>query len=194
MDPHELIVFKQVGESGIGFRDYLALATTVFAAVAAGTACLSVRQSRLLQESTIRPYLNGQMTQTAHGPLQFAVQNVGAGPARGVGFCVLVGDEYMRGYAAPNMGGIFKPGDREVLTSKFSGVAAGSIEGVLTCWDVGGGFHVFNLATGEQKSWRPDRWWRRSPPSDNPEEALRAFYPEANLDEMKKVGGQGRIK
>jgi len=194
MDFHELIVFKQVAESGIGFRDYVAFASTIFAAIATGAACLSVRQSRLLQEISIRPYLNGQMTQTALGPLQLAIQNVGAGPARGVGLCVIIGSEYMRGYAAPNMGGIFKPGDREVLTSEFSGGAQGSIEGVLTCWDVGDGFHVFDLASGEQKSWRPNRWWRRTAPSENPETALRVFYPNANLPEMKKVGGHGKIK
>jgi hypothetical protein len=194
MDVHELIVFKQTGESVIGLRDYIALASTAFAAIAASVACFSVRQSRLLQEGTIRPYLNGQMTQAAVGPLQLAVQNVGAGPARGVGFCVLIGDEYMRGYAAPNMGGIFKPGDREVLTSEFSGGAPGSIEGVLTCWDVGGGFHVFDLATGKQNSWRPARWWWRTPPSKNPEEALCVFYPDVNLGEMQKVSGRGKVK
>jgi hypothetical protein len=194
MDVHELIVFKQMGEGAAGFRDYIALASTAFAAIAAAAACFSVRQSRILQEGTIRPYLNGQMTQTAHGPLRLAVQNVGAGPARGVGFCVLIGNEYMCGYAAPNMGGIFKPGERDMVTSKFSGNSQGSIGGVLTCWDVGGGFHVFDLATGEQNSWRSDRWWRRTRPSETPEEALRVFYPDVNLGEMKKVGGRGKEK
>jgi len=194
MDVHELIVFKQASESAIGFRDYVTLASTVFAAIAAAAACFSVRQSRLLQESSIRPYLNGQMTQTALGPLQLAVQNVGAGPARGVGFCVLIGDEYMRGYAAPIMGGIFKPGDKAELTSEFSGRVPGSIEGVLTCWDVGAGFHVFDLATGEQSSWRPARRWRRTAPSETPEDALRVFYPKVDLGEMKKVDGRGKVK
>jgi len=191
MQVHELIVFKQVAESSIGLRDYVASASAMFAAIAAGAACFSVRQSRFLQESSIRPYLNGQMTQRGNGPLEFAIQNVGAGPARGVGFCVLIADEYMRGYAAPNMGGIFKPGDRRVLASKFSGRGQGTIEGVLVCWDVGGGFHIFDLETGEQKSWRPARWWRPTPPSGSPEDALPVFHPDVSLAGRTQVGGSG---
>jgi hypothetical protein len=195
LDPVPRLIFLHITESqSVGITDYAAVASAIFAACATFIALLSVRQSRGLQELSVRPYLNGQLIQSGNQPLDFAVQNVGAGPARAVGFCVVLRNEYLRGYAAPNMGGLFKPGDRAVITTTFSG-GGSEPAGVLTCWDSNEGFHVFDFATGRRKSWRPKRWWRRGQiPSGKPEDALAVFDPTLSVTGLTKVQGRGSIR
>lgn len=189
------MIFIHVTEShSTGIADYAAVGSAIFTACAALIALLSVRQSRALQELSVRPYLNGQLVQSQKQPLDLTVQNVGAGPARAVGFCVLLGNEYLRGYAAPNMGGIFKPGDRAVIATTFSGIDS-EPAGVLTCWDSNEGFHVFDFATGRRKSWRLKRLWRRGRiPSGEPEDALTVFDPKLSVAGLTKVQGNGPIR
>jgi hypothetical protein len=174
-------------------RDYTTMVSAFFAAVAATAAWFSVLQSRRLQRDAISPYLSGQASQAEGGaPIEFAVQNVGAGAAREVGFCVIIGTEYMRGYAAPNMGGFFRPGDRRTIRTEFRSGGDG-VTGVVTCRDVAGNFHVFNLLDGRTMTWKPRRWWQQKPPGSRPEDALSAFFPAIDLDKLTKVGGRARL-
>lgn len=178
-------------DGGAGLRDWAALGSAVMAAIAALAAWASVVQSRRLQLASVRPYLNGQLIQVGSGPINFAVQNAGAGPARGPGFCIIVGEEYVRGYAGPNMGGFFKPGDSRTVKTDFSGGQATEPIGVLCCWDTAGNFHVFDLATGKMRTWKRPRWWRRKLPSQRPEDALASMHPEVDLGPLSQVKGQG---
>jgi hypothetical protein len=163
------------------------VASATAAALAAGASWISVRLSRKQWKAAQRPELRLQAWDRG-GTIEIVIVNAGGGFARGVGFCVVVGTEYVAGFAGPNLGGFLDSGQRVVVNAQLTR-SSNQVQGVVTCHDVDGFFHAWDAARDQHRVWR-GRFTRRALPADpSGQEALNAFYPSLDLGALTRVEG-----
>ncbi|HEU4973982.1 MAG TPA: hypothetical protein VFT50_02750 [Baekduia sp.] len=171
-------------------RDWAPVASTSFAAVAATVAWANVRQSRrhwlLAQQPALVPQV---VDHTAEARIELHLLNAGAGSARGLQFCLVLGDEYVAGYAGPNLGGLLKSDETRVVKTQLT-ARTGSPLCVVTCLDSVGRVHVFDLqdrheilGTGRSHELKSD-----------PIHQFARRYPDTDVREMTKVAGAALAK
>jgi hypothetical protein len=172
-------------------RDWLPVVSTGLAAVAASAAWFNVRQSRQQWRAERTPNLVGQLADNpSKARVDLEILNTGPGDARGVRFCVVIGGEYVSGYAGPNFGGLLRAGETAIIATELRTRSGSGVEGVCTCLDATGRGLAFDFRGGcsELKSGRSVR------DLTDPEDALsRLGYGQA-LASARRVGGRGQAR
>ncbi len=170
--------------------EWAPVASAALSAVAALAAWAAVRLNWKQWRASQTPELRGQAVHRQKtDELKFTILNGGAGAARGVGFCVAVGEEYVAGFADPNMGGFLNPGERVTVTTQLTPGEESTVRGVVTCDDVAGYYHSWSIHPVRHRVWRTT--FLRRPLKEYPsgKEALQHHHPDINLDQLRRVGG-----
>jgi len=168
----------------------IATVTSVaLAAIAAIASWASVRLNRRQWLLAQQPILSAQMERQGSGEVHLLILNAGAGPARGVRFCVAVGDKFVSGFAGPQYGGYLRPGDRAVVVLELEAGRGEQANGVVMCWDAIGRVHRFTMH-GEHKVLRQRRGVTEQ--MTDPQAAYRELYGGGALDGLDRVGGRGQ--
>jgi len=142
---------------GLQVLEVTALATTTFAAVAAGASWANVIQTRKSLKESVLPdlHVTGQRVEPA-GPIyglggsvttvQFNVYNAGGGIAKGAGYVLFHGfGEYVVGFVAP----MIKPGQTYRLITDLTPVGPdASWGGIVACLDLHNHRRVWKLPMG----------------------------------------------
>jgi hypothetical protein len=171
-------------------QDWAPVASTALAAAAAAAAWLNVRQSRRHWLDAQRPVLVPQVVDNeTETRIELAILNAGPGAARGVRFCLVLGGEFVAGYAGPNLGALLRTDESRTIKTQLSDRGA-SPACVTTCLDSVDRVHVFDLHGGHiiHSPRAVDQ------ASGDPVVAFRAVYPDIDLDEMTQVGGAAARK
>lgn len=152
------------------------------AALAATAAWRNAYLSRRQWLASQAPILVGQIV--AGGQVELQITNVGAGLARQPRFCVIVGDEYVVGYAGPAFGSILKSGEERRIRTELS-TRTGKATGVITCLDSADRIHVFSLK-GDHSVYRLRG---RAEDALDPLREMRRQRPEVDLNALRVVRG-----
>lgn len=107
-------------------------------------------------------------------------------------FCVVVGDEYVTGYAGPGMGGYLATDETAIVELHLRPDAPAKASGVVTYWDTIDRVHVRGMHAAGPRLLRR-RELNREDPTD-PEQAFRRLYGWAAAEERKKVDAVGKAK
>ncbi len=134
------------------------------------------------------PDLRAQLWTRSTG-IQLLILNAGAGVARGVGFCVVCCDEYVAGFAGPNLGGFLNPGERVAVDTDFSGGAT-SYKGVVTWDDVLGYYHSWSIHPITHRLWRTAILRRPRKEYPSGEAVMKHHHPEIDLAALRRVEGR----
>jgi hypothetical protein len=179
------------GLTGQEVRDWAPAASAGFAFLAATASWASVRLNHRQWRQSRMPNVHAQMWHKQKtNRIELVILNAGPGVARGVGFCVVLGDEYVAGFAGPNMGGFLNPGERVVVETDFTAGNVTKYEGVVTCDDVLGRFHSWAIHPVRHRVWRTK--FLRRPLNEYPsgETVLRYHHPQHDLATLRRVQGQ----
>jgi hypothetical protein len=166
----------------------LSLVGIGLAALAAAASWASVRLNRKQWLLAQQPFLSVQL-EIENGERILKILNAGAGPARGVRFCLATGDEFASGYAGPQYGGLLHPGKRAEIVLDLEANRDDSIRGVAVCWD--GVERIHSFGAKAEHSIRRRRRRGRGDGTD-PEEAFRKRYGSDALAGLRRVKGHGR--
>lgn len=195
IDP--LAVFAQVGSarqaavnsSGDGSTaQWIALASAVFAALAASASWASVRFNRRQWLASQQPFLVLQLSVEPSGGLRLVILNAGNSAARGVRFCVAARKQFAAGYAGGEFGGYLAPGQRARIKLELSGKDGDKIRGVAVCWDGAGRVQRFSDRGDCENLARPRG---NSETASDPLEAFSSFFGAQALQGHHRVQGQG---
>jgi hypothetical protein len=129
---------------GVEVAQAAALATSTFAAIAAGASWANVLQTRKSLKTSVLPDLHvagvrvepsGPIYGLASGvtSLQFNIYNAGGGIAKGVGYVLWHGTEYVIGFVAP----MLRPGETYRIKTDMTPTGSdGEWGGIVTCFDL----------------------------------------------------------
>lgn len=172
-----------------GVPIWVALASTIFAALAAGASAVSVLLNRRQWLASQEPFLLLQLGVESNGERVLNILNAGPSSARGLRFCVAAGDEFAAGYAGPQFGGYLAPGERAELVLDLTAEGSEKMRAVAVCWDGAGRIQLFT-DSGEREALRPSK---TSPETaSDPEVAFRSIFGASSLQGLRRVKGRGR--
>lgn len=176
-------------DSGSSTPQWIALAGAIFAALAAGASWASVRLNRRQWLGSQEPHLLLQLVIEQGGERVLNILNGGPGPARGLRFCVVAGEEFASGYAGPQFGGWLPPGERAQVVLELAVSEGSKMCGVVACWDGAGRVHRFSDSGGHSVLRRP-----KGPPeaATDPERGFHAVFGVDHLQGLRRVTGRAR--
>jgi hypothetical protein len=166
-------------------------ASGLFAACAAAASWAAVRLNYRQWRASRLPELRIQgWHKHKTGKIEFIILNAGAGVARGVGFCVVFGEEYVSGFAGPNFGGFLNPGERVTVETDLTPGSAGEYQGVVTCDDVVGCYHSWSIRPVQHRVWRTRVLHRPLKDYPSGETVLKRHHPDIDLSVLRRVSGR----
>jgi hypothetical protein len=178
-----------VVEHESGAPIWVALGSTIFAALAAGASAVSVWLNRRQWLASQEPFLLLQLGIEASGERVLNILNAGPSSARGLRFCVAAGEEFAAGYAGPQFGGYLAPGERAELVLGLTAEGKEKMRAVAVCWDGAGRIQRFNDG-GEREILRPSK--SSAEVASDPEAAFRSVFGDNSLQGLRRVEGRGR--
>lgn len=131
--------------------EWAAVTSATCSAMAAAAAWWSVRQGRSQWLAAQSPTLLLQVQDNEReSRIELHIANAGSGLAHSLRVCLAHGDEFIEGYAGPNLGGILRPDETRVIATDL---AARDVTpfGVVTCIDSVGRVHSFDLAGARRR-------------------------------------------
>lgn len=166
------------------------VASTALAAIAATAAWFNVRHSRRQWLTAHRPVIVAQLVdRPERGRIELELLNTGVGAARRVRFCVVLGDQFVAGYAGPNFGAVLKSDELRVVGTQLQ-ARSGEPRCVVTCLDNADRLHVFDTDGGH----RVRRLRGDLIKATDPVAAFRSRYSSVDLDTLQQVGGAAHEK
>lgn len=168
---------------------WISLAGVGLAALAAAASWASVRLNRRQWLLSQQPFLSIQLLIEANGERILKILNGGPGSARGVRFCVAVGDEYVAGYAGAQFGGVLNTGERAEVVLDLKATREDQIQAVATCWDGVERIHRFSARADHSVQRKPRR---HASNGTDPERAFCEQYGSDSLRDLRRVHGRGR--
>jgi hypothetical protein len=165
--------------------------SAVFAACAAAASWAAVRINFVQWRTSRLPDLRIQAWHREKtGKIELVILNAGAGVARGVGFCVAYDNEYVAGFAGPNLGGFLSAGERVVVVTDLTPGSSVAYHGVVTCDDVTGYFHSWSIHPVAHRVWRTRFLRRRLKEYPSGEDVLAHHHPDIDLSVLRRVSGR----
>jgi hypothetical protein len=175
-------------------RTWAPAASALFAFLAATASWASIRIARRQWLAAQRPYLVGQLMKDPSGRRRLEIRNTGSGGAHGVRFCVVVGDEYVTGYAGPSMGGYLGTDETAVVETALHEDGPPETFGVVACWDASDRVHVSGLDSAASRVVRRAWFRRKDADATDPESAFAHRYGWKASAGRTKVAGVGKAK
>jgi len=171
----------------VATQSWITVASVALAALAAAASWASVHLSRRQWLLAQQPILRSQVMIRQNGERELKILNAGAGPARGVRFCVAVETKFAAGYAGPQYGGFLAPGDTATVVLYLDGEKGSKTRGVILCWDSARRIHQFTTEGKHRVLRRP----LSSESSTDPEVAFENIHGHQALGGLLRVSGRG---